>query len=86
MAALAYLKKDMEILHHEEMESEVMRVAARNGFIDMSRLAAAGHRRFQHPDERGHRQFDAPVHGLRGAVLPQLGSLVRPSAGKAFFD
>ena len=23
MAALAYLKKDMEILHHEEMESEV---------------------------------------------------------------
>ena len=36
MAALAYLKKDMEILHHEEMESEVMRVAARNGFIDMT--------------------------------------------------
>ncbi len=29
-------KKDMEILHHEEMESEVMRVAARNGFIDMT--------------------------------------------------
>ena len=36
MAALAYLKKDMEILHHEDMESEVMRVAARNGFIDMT--------------------------------------------------
>ena len=36
MAALAYLKKNMEILHHEEMESEVMRVAARNGFIDMT--------------------------------------------------
>ena len=36
MAALAYLKKDMEILHHEEMESEVMRVAARSGFIDMT--------------------------------------------------
>ena len=34
MAALAYLKKDMEILHHEEMESEDMRVAARKGFID----------------------------------------------------
>ena len=36
MAALAYLKRDMEILHREEMESEVMRVAARNGFIDMT--------------------------------------------------
>ena len=36
MAALAYLKKNMEILHHEEMESEGMRVAARNGFIDMT--------------------------------------------------
>ena len=36
MAALAYLKKEMEILHHEDMESEVMRVAARNGFIDMT--------------------------------------------------
>lgn len=36
MAALAYLKKNMEILHREEMESEVMRVAARNGFIDMT--------------------------------------------------
>ena len=33
MAALAYLKKDMEILHHEDMESEVMRVAARNGLL-----------------------------------------------------
>ena len=36
MAALAYLKRDMEILRREEMESEVMRVAARNGFIDMT--------------------------------------------------
>ena len=36
MAALAYLKQDMEILHREEMESEVMRVASRNGFIDMT--------------------------------------------------
>ena len=36
ISALAYLKKDMEILHHEDMESEVMRVAARNGFIDMT--------------------------------------------------
>ncbi len=36
IAALSYLKKDMEILHHEDMESEVMRVAARNGFIDMT--------------------------------------------------
>ena len=36
MAALAYLKKDMEILHHEEMEAEVMRVASRSGMIDMT--------------------------------------------------
>lgn len=36
MAALAYLKRDMEILHHEEMEAEVMRVASRSGMIDMT--------------------------------------------------
>lgn len=36
MAAIAYLKKDMEILHREEMEAEVMRVASRSGMIDMT--------------------------------------------------
>lgn len=36
MAALAYLKQDMEILHREDMEAEVMRVAARSGMIDMT--------------------------------------------------
>lgn len=36
MAAVAYLKKDMEILHREEMEAEVMRVASRSGMIDMT--------------------------------------------------
>ena len=36
MAALAYLEKDMNILHREEMESEVMRVLSRNGMIDMT--------------------------------------------------
>lgn len=36
MAALAYLRRDMEILHDEAMEAEVMRVAALNGFIDMT--------------------------------------------------
>lgn len=36
MAALAYLKRDMEILHREEMEEEVMRVASRSGLIDMT--------------------------------------------------
>lgn len=36
IAALAYLKKDMNILHHEEMEGEVMRVLSRNGMIDMT--------------------------------------------------
>lgn len=36
MAAIAYLRKDMEILHNEAMEREVMRVAALNGFIDMT--------------------------------------------------
>ena len=29
-------EKGYGILHHEEMESEVMRVAARSGFIDMT--------------------------------------------------
>ncbi|MGL5436786.1 MAG: DUF4392 domain-containing protein [Lachnospiraceae bacterium] len=36
MAAMAYLKRDMEILHREEMEAEVMRVASRSGMIDMT--------------------------------------------------
>ncbi len=36
MAALAYLRRDMEILHREDMEAEVMRVAARSGMIDMT--------------------------------------------------
>ncbi|MEY8352757.1 DUF4392 domain-containing protein [Lachnospiraceae bacterium 54-53] len=36
MAAIAYLKRDMEILHREEMEAEVMRVASRSGLIDMT--------------------------------------------------
>lgn len=36
MAALSYLKKDMEILHREDMEAEVMRVASRSGMIDMT--------------------------------------------------
>ena len=36
IAALAYLRRDMEIMHSEEMEAEVMRVAARSGMIDMT--------------------------------------------------
>lgn len=36
IAALAYLKKDMEILHREELEAELMRVASRSGMIDMT--------------------------------------------------
>jgi hypothetical protein len=36
ISAISYLKRDMEILHREEMESELMRVAARSGFIDMT--------------------------------------------------
>jgi hypothetical protein len=36
MAAIAYIKRDMEILHGEEMEAEVMRVASRSGLVDMT--------------------------------------------------
>ncbi|SET58192.1 Uncharacterised protein [Lacrimispora sphenoides] len=36
IAALAYLKRDMEILHREEMEAELMRAASRTGLIDMT--------------------------------------------------
>ncbi len=36
MAALAYLLRDIDILHTEEMEAEVMRAAARSGLIDMT--------------------------------------------------
>ena len=36
MAALAYLKRNIDILHTEEMEAEVMRAASRSGLIDMT--------------------------------------------------
>lgn len=36
IAALSYLKRDMEIFHREDLEAELMRVASRNGMIDMT--------------------------------------------------
>lgn len=36
IAALAYLCRNIEVLHREEMEAEMMRVASRSGFIDMT--------------------------------------------------
>lgn len=36
MAALAFLKNDLDIFHKGEMEKEVMRVATRSGMIDMT--------------------------------------------------
>ena len=36
MAALAYLLRNIDILHPEEMEAAVMRTAARSGMIDMT--------------------------------------------------
>lgn len=36
MAALAFLKNDLDIFHKGVMETEVMRVATRNGMIDMT--------------------------------------------------
>ena len=36
IAALAYLRRDIEIMHDEAMEAEVMREAARSGMIDMT--------------------------------------------------
>jgi hypothetical protein len=36
MAAIAYLKKDMDIFHDGDMEMEVIRVAARSGMVDMT--------------------------------------------------
>lgn len=36
MAALAFLKNDLDIFHKGDMEMEVMRVATRNGLIDMT--------------------------------------------------
>jgi hypothetical protein len=36
MAAVAYLKKDLDIFHKGDMEMEVMRVATRCGMVDMS--------------------------------------------------
>lgn len=36
MAAIAYLKKDMDIFHDGDMEMEVMRVATRSGIVDMT--------------------------------------------------
>lgn len=36
MAAIAFLKKDLDIFHKGDMEMEVMRVATRSGMIDMT--------------------------------------------------
>ncbi|MDF2942769.1 MAG: hypothetical protein K0S01_1627 [Herbinix sp.] len=36
MAAIAFLKKDLDIFHEGDMEMEVMRVATRSGMIDMN--------------------------------------------------
>ncbi|MFU0826737.1 MAG: DUF4392 domain-containing protein [Lachnoclostridium sp.] len=36
MAAIAYLKKNMEIFHDGDMEMEVIRVATRSGMVDMT--------------------------------------------------
>ncbi len=36
MAAVAFLKKDLDIFHKGDMEMEVMRVATRSGIIDMT--------------------------------------------------
>ena len=36
MAAIAYLKKNMDIFHDGDMEMEVMRVATRSGMVDMT--------------------------------------------------
>jgi len=36
MAAIAYLKRDLDIFHKGEMEMEVMRVATRSGIVDMT--------------------------------------------------
>lgn len=36
MAAIAFLKKDLDIFHKGDMEMEVMRVATRSGIIDMT--------------------------------------------------
>lgn len=36
ISGIAYIKKNIEIVHDEAMEEEVMRTAARNGMIDMT--------------------------------------------------
>lgn len=36
MAAIAFLKKDLDIFHKGDMEMEVMRVASRSGMVDMT--------------------------------------------------
>lgn len=36
IAAIAYLKHDIDIMHHGEMEREVMKMATRSGMVDMT--------------------------------------------------
>lgn len=36
MAALAYLKKDINIFHNSRMEKNIMKTASRSGLIDMN--------------------------------------------------
>ena len=36
LAAIAYLKRDISIMHTPEMEADVLRAASHNGFVDMT--------------------------------------------------
>lgn len=36
LAAIAYLKRDISIMHTEEMEEDVLKAASHNGFVDMT--------------------------------------------------
>lgn len=85
MAALAYLLRNIDILHTEEMEAEVMRAASRQRSDRYDGFAAARHRRLQPENERFHPQPDAPVYRLCASLLPSFRPLVWPGSGKALF-
>lgn len=85
MAALAYLLRNIDILHTEEMEAEVMRSRLPQRSDRYDGFAVARHRRLQPENERFHPQPDAPVYRLCASLLPSFRPLVRPGSGKALF-
>ena len=72
-------------MHHEEMESEVMRVAARSGFIDMTGSLLPGIDGFSTRMNVGIVSLMRQCTAYAVRFSLQFRPLVQPCAGKALF-